>query len=110
MRFSITSLIVIGAYLISTAAAAEATPAQAGTSALDKRQGCPNGFGWCSSTGVCCPRGGECCRNATNAGLATRVCPGVALTARFAAERPQMFPSSRHWDFSVLEGIVQQNL
>lgn len=74
MRFSLTSLFVIGTYLLTTARAgefAESTEAtqfgsavQSGPSLrelLIERQGCQQGFGVCSNTGSCCPVGGGCC-------------------------------------------------
>lgn len=76
MRFSITSLFVIGTYLLTTARAGElaasteatqfGSAVQSGPSLrelLIERQGCQQGFGVCSNTGSCCPLGGGCCSN-----------------------------------------------
>lgn len=79
MRFSISSLIVVGAYLLNTVSAnveqvesiatsQHATAAELGSrelaGLLSKRTTCDSGFGLCpNDAGVCCPLGGDCCGN-----------------------------------------------
>ncbi|EKM79972.1 hypothetical protein AGABI1DRAFT_99591 [Agaricus bisporus var. burnettii JB137-S8] len=79
MRFSISSLIVVGAYMLNTVSAnveqvesiatsQHATAAELGSrelaGLLSKRATCDSGFGLCpNDAGVCCPLGGDCCGN-----------------------------------------------
>jgi hypothetical protein len=74
MRFSVSSLVVVGAFLLSTVSAAEsfATTQEATDSQLGARElegllakraanACPGGSGGCKNDNICCPLGGDCC-------------------------------------------------
>lgn len=77
MRFSVSSLIVIGAYLLTTVSAnveqvesiatsQHATGSELGSrelaGLLSKRASCGSGSGLCpNDAGICCPVGGDCC-------------------------------------------------